>query len=337
GKNRFLEDYLQTFLRTRGNMPDLVIETAGLRKIYGAKVAVADLTLQVPRGEVFGFLGPNGAGKSTSVKMLLGLVAPSGGDARVLGRPPSHPAAMARVGFLPEHFRFHEWLQAAELLDMHARLYGMDVATRGRRVPQLLEQVGLAEHARRPIADFSKGMLQRIGLAQALLNDPELVFLDEPTSALDPFGRMLVRGIIHDLKARGTTVFLNSHLLGEVEATCDQVSFIKAGRVLRTLALTEIAQGQLEVELRVDALTPALLAALEQVLAGHGHMFPDERALSPLDGSVACRLTLDDEQLLPLIAERTLASGARLYALIPRRMSLEQLFLSVVGTEDSGQ
>jgi ABC-2 type transport system ATP-binding protein len=316
-------------------MTDLVIETAELRKVYGSKVAVADLTLQVPRGEVFGFLGPNGAGKSTSVKMLLGLVAPSGGAARVLGRPPSHPAAMARVGFLPEHFRFHEWLEAAELLDMHARLYGMDAASRGRRIPELLDQVGLAEHARRPIAGFSKGMLQRIGLAQALLSDPELVFLDEPTSALDPLGRMLVRTIIHDLKARGTTVFLNSHLLGEVEATCDRVSFIKSGRVLRTLGLKEFAEGQLEVGLRVDALTPALLGALEQLLEGHGHVSVDEQA--PLESTTTCRLMLDDEQLLPLIAERTLASGARLYALTPRRISLEQLFLDVVGTEDSGQ
>ena len=316
-------------------MPDLVIETAGLRKVYGSKIAVDDLTLQVPRGEVFGFLGPQGAGKSTSVKMLVGLVAPSSGDARVLGRSPSHPAAMARVGFLPEHFRFHEWLQAAELLDMHGRLYGMDAARRRRRIPELLELVGLAEHARRPIADFSKGMLQRIGLAQALLNDPELVFLDEPTSALDPFGRMLVRGIIHELKARGTTVFLNSHLLGEVEATCDRVSFIKAGRVLRTLALKDIAEGQIHVELRVDAITPALLAALEQALGDHGSLV----ANAPSDSAAPaiCQLTLTDEELLPLIAERTLASGARLYALTPRRMSLEQLFLEVVGTEDSGQ
>jgi len=316
-------------------MTDLVIETVGLRKVYGAKIAVEDLTLRVPRGEVFGFLGPNGAGKSTSVKMLLGLVAPSGGDARVLGQPPSHPAAMARVGFLPEHFRFHEWLQATELLDMHGRLYGMNAATRRRRIPQLLEQVGLTEHARRPIADFSKGMLQRIGLAQALLNDPELVFLDEPTSALDPFGRMLVRGIIHDLKARGTTVFLNSHLLGEVEATCDRVAFIKAGRVLRTLALKDIAEGQIHVELRVDAITPALLAALEQVIGERGTLVanaPDDRATPAI-----CQLTLADEELLPLIAERTLASGARLYALTPRHISLEQLFLEVIGSEDSGQ
>src|SRR6478735_1439987 len=232
-------------------MPDLVIETTELRKVYGSKIAVDDLTLQVPRGEVFGFLGPNGAGKSTSVKMLLGLVAPSSGDARVLGRPPSHPAAMARVGFLPEHFRFHEWLQAAELLDMHGRLYGMDAGTRRRRIPVLLEQVGLADQAGRQLGRFSKGMLQRIGLAQALLNEPQLVFLDEPTSALDPFGRLLVRGVIHDLKARGTTIFLNSHLLGEVEATCDRVSFIKEGRVLRTLALHELEAGLLHVELRV--------------------------------------------------------------------------------------
>jgi len=316
-------------------MPDFVIETTGLRKVYGSKVAVDDLTLHVPRGEVFGFLGPNGAGKSTSVKMLLGLVAPSGGAARVLGRSLSHPAAMARVGFLPEHFRFHEWLQAAELLDVHGRLYGMDATTRRRRIPELLEQVGLAEHARRPIADFSKGMLQRIGLAQALLNDPELVFLDEPTSALDPFGRMLVRGITHDLKARGTTVFLNSHLLGEVEATCDRVSFIKAGRVLRTLALKDIAEGQIDVELRVDAITPALLAGLEQALGERGTLV----ANAPGDNATPaiCRLTLADEELLPLIAQRTLASGARLYALTPRRMSLEQLFLEVIGSEDSGQ
>ncbi len=318
-------------------MPDLVIETAGLRKVYGSKIAVDDLTLQVPQGEVFGFLGPNGAGKSTSVKMLLGLVAPSGGDARLLGRSPSDPMVMARVGFLPEHFRFHEWLQATELLDMHGRLYGMNAATRRRRIPELLEQVGLAEHARRPIAGFSKGMLQRIGLAQALLNDPELVFLDEPTSALDPFGRMLVRGIIHDLKARGTTVFLNSHLLGEVEATCDRVSFIKAGRVLRTLALKDIAEGQIHVELRVDAITPALLSALEQAIGDCGRVVANGHAPDDSSAPATCHLTLTDEELLPLIAERTLASGARLYALTPRRMSLEQLFLEVVGTEDSGQ
>lgn len=332
-------------------MSEPIIETAGLRKTYGGKVAVADLTLSVPEGEVFGFLGPNGAGKSTSVKMLLGLVAPSGGSARVLGYPPAHAAMMARVGFLPEHFRYHEWLQAAELLDLHGRLYGMDAATRRRRVPELLELVGLQDHARRPIGGFSKGMLQRIGLAQALLNEPALVFLDEPTSALDPFGRMLVRSIIRDLKARGTTVFLNSHLLGEVEATCDRVSFIKEGRVLRTVVLSEFRAGTLHAELRVDAVTPALLTALDElvpewrVLDGvvpelpWTHRDPAAAAVAtaPVGTATTLELVLSDEEILPLIAQRTLASGARLYALTPRRVSLEQLFLEIVGREDSGQ
>ena len=350
-------------------MADLVIETDGLRKTYGPKVAVADLTLQVPKGEVFGFLGPNGAGKSTSVKMLLGLVAPSGGVAKVLGHPPGHTPTMARIGFLPEHFRFHEWLQATELLDLHGRLYGMDVATRRRRIPELLELVGLAEHASRPLSGFSKGMFQRFGLAQALLNEPELVFLDEPTSALDPFGRMLVRDIIHRLKAQGTTVFLNSHLLGEVEATCDRVSFIKEGSVVQTLALGAMDEGRVRVEVRVDAVTPVLLAALDDLVlevtgngvdggrqmaegSGDGEGRRQWAAGSRDEGLTAVSIqnpkskiqnpqTLDlivaDEEVLPAIAERALASGARLYALTPRRVSLEQLFLEVVGREDSGQ
>jgi ABC-2 type transport system ATP-binding protein len=313
-------------------MNDAVIETVGLKKTYGSKTAVADLTLRVGRGQVFGFLGPNGAGKSTAVKMLLGLVRPSGGAARVLGQRPGHAPTMRRVGFLPEHFRFHEWLEAAELLDFHGRLYGMAREARRRRIPELLELVGLTEYARRPLTGFSKGMLQRIGLAQALLNEPELVFLDEPTSALDPFGRVLVRGIIRDLKARGATVFLNSHLLGEVEATCDRVSFIKEGRVLRTLDLDGAASIRLEVELRVDAVTPALVAALEGFLAQ-----PLPGVLPDVGTPTTLQLALADEKLLPLIAERTLASGARLYALTPRRVSLEQLFLEIVGKEEVGR
>ena len=341
-------------------MSDLVIETRGLRKTFGAKVAVADLTLGVPRGEVFGFLGPNGAGKSTAVKMLLGLVRPDGGAARVLGNRPGHTATLARIGFLPEHFRFHEWLQASEFLDLHGRLYGMRPEARRRRIPEVLELVGLIEHSERQLAGFSKGMLQRIGLAQALLNEPELVILDEPTSALDPFGRMLVRQIIRELKARGTTVFLNSHLLGEVEATCDRVSFIREGVVLRTLALREVEAEHLTVELRVDAVTSELLAALSDLvvewrfLDGEGPgegLLPtvgtrhggalSEGALTavraPSGTTSALELTVQHEDMLPIVAERTLESGARLYALTPRKLSLEQLFLDIVGSEDSGQ
>jgi ABC-2 type transport system ATP-binding protein len=314
-------------------MSDNVIETTSLQKIYGSKAVVSDLSLQVPRGEIFGFLGPNGAGKSTSVKMMLGLVAASGGSARILGQPPGHAATMARIGFLPEHFRFHEWLQAAELLDLHGRLNGMPVASRRKRIPEVLDMVGLSAHARRALSGFSKGMLQRIGLAQALLHQPELVFLDEPTSALDPFGRRLVRQIIHDLKAQGTTVFLNSHLLGEVEATCDRVSFIKEGRVLRTLRLAELQADHLVVELRVDQATPPLLAALQQISGSAVQQANGQDGECP----VTLELTLPDENLLPLVAERTLASGARLYALTPRTVSLEQRFVEIVGLDDSGQ
>lgn len=313
-------------------MNEHVIETDQLQKTYGSKVAVADLSLQVPKGEVFGFLGPNGAGKSTSVKMLLGLVAPTSGSALVLGYPPGHAQAMARIGFLPEHFRFHEWLLAHELLDIHGRLYGMDAAIRQKRIPELLELVHLSEHAKSPLSGFSKGMLQRIGLAQALLNKPDLVFLDEPTSALDPFGRMLVRGIIRDLKAQGMTVFLNSHLLGEVEVTCDRVCFIKEGAVVRMLALDDLPTEQTVVEVRVDAVTPALLTALEEVTGNTGLV-----AQSGKHGSEMLELVVRDEEMLPVIAARTLESGARLYGLIPRRTSLEQMFLEIVGTQDSGQ
>jgi ABC-2 type transport system ATP-binding protein len=317
-------------------MDDVVIRTYGLHKHFGTNIAVADLTLEVPRGEVFGFLGPNGAGKSTAVKMLLGLITPSGGEASVLGHPPGDRRALHAIGFLPEHFRFHEWLHAAELLDLHGRLYGMDAAARRRRIPQVLELVGLAEQARRPIAGFSKGMLQRIGLAQAFLNEPRLVFLDEPTSALDPFGRMLVRTIIHELKQQGTTVFLNSHLLGEVEATCDRVAFIRAGTVLETQILKELGTGRLRVEIRVDAVTSALEQTLDELARRTaGAMIPHWPPAAVKDTTLMYDLL--DEALLPEIAERTIGSGARLYGLTSQRRSLEQIFLDVVGAEDSGQ
>ena len=204
-------------------MSDLVIDTRGLRKWFGPTLAVADLSLSVRAGEIFGFLGPNGAGKTTSIKMLLSLVHPDGGDGRVLGQPLGDRLTRARIGFLPEHFRFHDCLTARELLRFHGRLYGLSGSDLDMRIDRLLARVDLLEAADRPVRGYSKGMLQRTGLAQALLNDPVLVFLDEPTSGLDPLGRLLVRDIISELRDRGTTVFLNSHLLGEVEATCDRV------------------------------------------------------------------------------------------------------------------
>ena len=299
-------------------MSEPALETRALRKEYGAKAAVRDLTLSVPPGTVFGFLGPNGAGKTTSVKMLLGLVHPTAGGGRVLGRPLGDGAARARIGFLPEHFCFHEWLEGRELLRFHGRLLGLPDRVLEPRITDLLERVELAEAGGRRLREYSKGMRQRIGLAQALLGEPALVFLDEPTSGLDPLGRRLVRDLIHELRDRGTTVFLNSHLLGEVEVTCDRVAFVKAGRVVREMALGPLDRD-LEVQLRLDRQTPALLAGL-------GRFGRDLRD----DGRVV-RLRVESEERLPEMSRWLASQGVGLYHLAVERRSLEAVFLEVVG------
>jgi len=298
-----------------------VIETSNLRKEFNGKVAVSDLTLRVGQGEVFGFLGPNGAGKTTSIKMLLGLVAPTRGEGRLLGRPIGDPRARARAGFLPEHFRFHDWLTGAEFLHLHGRLYGMQDADRRRRVPELLERVGLKEHADRRLRGYSKGMLQRVGLAQALLNRPAVVFLDEPTSGLDPLGRILVRDMIRDMRQEGTTVFLNSHLLSEVEITCDRVVFIKQGAVVKVVSLDELEKGAVPVEIRVGRVPADAAAGL--AVWGRDIRVEGDRLY----------LVVDSESLLPDVARWLVGQGIDLYTLTPRRASLEDLFLQIVGVD----
>jgi ABC-2 type transport system ATP-binding protein len=302
-------------------LSDIAIRTESLRKAFGRKIAVKGLTLDVRRGEIFGFLGPNGAGKTTSLNMLLGLVAPSGGTASILGRPLGDVEARRKVGFLPEHFRFHDWLTADEFLRLHGRLYGMPSARLSERVPALLDLVGLAEHSDKLLRDFSKGMLQRIGLAQALLNDPELIFLDEPTSGLDPIGRRLVRDIIREQRGRGATVFLNSHLLSEIEITCDRVAFIKHGEVLQVRELKTLMEGEIGVSIRAEGLSPDVVAGLEQWA---GCIRRDGEHLS---------LNVASEAVLPEIVRHLVTRGARVYAVTPQRLSLEELFIEVVGTD----
>jgi ABC-2 type transport system ATP-binding protein len=301
------------------------IETNHLRKQYGRKIAVEDLNLQVKPGEVFGFLGPNGAGKTTSIKMLLGLAAPTNGEAQLLGKPIGDPAARSRVGFLPEHFRFHDWLTGEEFLHVHGQLYGMSESDRKQRVPYLLKRVGLEEHADKRLRGYSKGMLQRAGLAQALLNHPAVVFLDEPTSGLDPIGRVLVRDLIHDLRGEGTTVFLNSHLLSEVEVTCDRVVFIKHGVVIKDVTLKDLDRGPMPVVIRIGAVSAHddLLRSLAQW--GHDASIEDNRI----------RLVVDDESKLPDLARWLIGQGIDLYSLTPQHVSLEEMFLQIVGTDKS--
>jgi ABC-2 type transport system ATP-binding protein len=294
------------------------LEAQALRKDFGSKTAVRDLTLSVPRGEVFGFLGPNGAGKTTSMKMLLGLVHPTAGGGRLLGAPIGEPRTRARVGYLPEHFAFHEWLRGRELLRFHGRLLGLGGPALEAGIEGLLRRVELAPAGDRCLREYSKGMRQRIGLAQALLGEPELVFLDEPTSGLDPLGRLLVRDVIRELKARGTTVFLNSHLLSEVEVTCDRVAFVKDGRVVREMTLGA-AERDLEVELRLDRVFSA-------VLEGLARFGGDVRADDTL-----VRLRVDGEARLPELSRWLAGQGVGLYHLAARRRSLEDVFLEVMG------
>jgi ABC-2 type transport system ATP-binding protein len=303
------------------NIPAPAIVTENLRKRYGRKVAVEGLTLTVGQGEVFGFLGPNGAGKTTAVKMMLGLTRPTAGETQLLGAPQGDWRVRRKVGFLPEHFRFHEWLRADEFLDVHSQLYGMSKAERRTRVPELLNLVALERDAERKLGQFSKGMLQRIGLAQALLNQPKLLFLDEPTSGLDPLGRRLVRDIIRRQRDQGTTVFLNSHLLSEVEVTCDRVAFIDQGTVIRVADLHTMVEGETEVELRLGQVTPALLEGL-------GQFGRDARS----DGDKVT-LFVKEEAQLPAIAQWIVKQDVALYALTPRRLSLEEMFVRVVGKE----
>ena len=224
-------------------MDQAAIRATGLHKSFGDNHAVRGIDLNVRRGEVFGFLGPNGAGKSTVVKIVLGLVKASAGDVTVLGNPAGSLAARRQIGFLPETFRFHEWMHASEFLEFHGRLAGLARETRRRRASEMLDLVGLAHRRRDRLATFSKGMLQRVGLAQALLANPPLVVLDEPTSALDPIGRRDVRDIIRDLRAAGTTVFLNSHLLSEVEQVCDRVAIINRGQIVAAGEFARAAGG----------------------------------------------------------------------------------------------
>jgi len=299
---------------------DLAIRTRGLRKVFSGKVAVRNLTFDVSRGEVFGFLGANGAGKSTSVKMLLGLVFPTSGEAEILGCPVGDVKTRSKVGFLPEHFRFYDWLASTELLTLHGRLYGMSHATLRERVPALLDLVGLTPHRDKHLRDFSKGMLQRIGLAQALLNEPDLIFLDEPTSGLDPFGRRLVRDIIKAQRDRGATVLLNSHLLGEVEISCDRVAFIKDGEVVEIRGLHDCEQ-QTTVSIRAVNVTAEAVNGLSQ--------------WSPSVRSEGARLTitLSSNVLLPEIVRYLVAKGADVYEVTPQRLSLEQRFLEIVGSD----
>ena len=298
------------------------IATSALAKHYDGIVAVRGLTMDVARGEVFGFLGPNGAGKTTVVKMLLGLVRPTAGEATLLGAPLGDRAVRRRVGYLPELFRYQDWLSAREVLALHGALAEIPNGERPSRIERALRLVGLAERGDSRVGTFSKGMQQRLGLAVALLGDPAIVFLDEPTSALDPVGRHEVRAIIEDQKRRGTTVFLNSHLLTEVERVCDRVAIVDNGAVVDGGTVEALTRGVVGARLRLEGVTPAVAA----LLRGNGHAVRENAGWHVVQG-------LAEEEIPGLVAA-LVGAGARVYAVEPLRASLEDRFLRLLNADD---
>ena len=304
---------------TTGAAP--AIHAVDLAKRYGSIVALDGLTMSVPRGEVFGFLGPNGAGKTTAVKLLLGLTVATAGGAWLLGEPVGTAESRRRVGYLPELFRYPAWLSPVEVLTFHCRLVRMPRAERAPDIDRILEMVGLAARARDRVGTFSKGMQQRLGLGVAMLGSPDVVFLDEPTSALDPVGRHDVRAIIRELRSAGTAVFLNSHLLGEVEQVCDRVAVVDRGRVVAQGPLADIiGGGGGGVRLRVTGL-PGVTAVLRR----YGDV-SEEGAWVGVAGA-------DDATVADIVAD-LVARGGRVHAVEPRRHSLEERFLEVLRPRD---
>jgi ABC-2 type transport system ATP-binding protein len=296
------------------------IETVALEKTYLAgfwrkrpKVALKPLTLTVPEGEVFGYLGPNGAGKTTTLKLLLGLIFPTGGGAKILGVDWRNPRVKTQIGFLPEQPYFYDYLTASELLDYYAQLSGVAAALRRRRIGEVLSRVGLAEAGRTQLRKFSKGMLQRIGIAQAIIHDPKLVFLDEPMSGLDPIGRRELRDLIQSLKDEGKTVFFSTHILSDAEALCDRVAVLHKGELRGVGVVQDLLarfSGKVEIIWDGAAATSSLMAfGCECHSTGE-----------------TIRAVLPQEQLDAAIDALRRARG-RLISVTPVRASLEDYFL----------
>jgi ABC-2 type transport system ATP-binding protein len=299
------------------------IEILGLEKTYAVgfwrkrlKYALKPLHLQVEEGEIFGFLGPNGAGKTTTLKVLMGLVFPTAGTARILGTDFSDPKVKAQIGFLPEQPYFYDYLTARELLEYYGQLSHVPVQGRSRRISEMLERVGLSQAGDTQLRKFSKGMLQRVGIAQAILHDPKVVFFDEPMSGLDPMGRREVRDLIAQLKKEGKTVFFSTHILSDAETLCDRVAIIHQGELRRVGAvedLTANVQGKIEIVWHGNAI-PASLKSL----GGEIHM----------TGETVRAILAEENQDAALEALRR--EHLHLISLTPVRTSLEDYFATQV-------
>jgi ABC-2 type transport system ATP-binding protein len=288
--------------------------------------ALDRLSLRIEPGEVFGFLGPNGAGKTTTLKLLMQLIFPTSGRAEILGRPVGDVRTRHRIGYLPENPTFYDYLTAEELLDYFAQLFGYGAADRQRRVAALLDRIGLGRERRMQLRKYSKGMVQRVGIAQALLNDPEVIFLDEPMSGLDPLGRREIRSLILELRNQGRTIFFSSHILADAEALCSRVAVVAGGRLAVCGSLTDI----LAFEVRGWELVVADLSAA--ALQGVTPMAQRVTEISPGRYSLELGLDRAPERVLSDL----IATGARLVSLNPIRDTLEDFFVRQVKEVGTG-
>ena len=288
--------------------------------------ALDRLSLQIEPGEVFGFLGPNGAGKTTTLKLLMQLIFPTSGRAEILGRPVGDLQTRHRIGYLPENPAFYDYLTAEELLNYFAQLFGYGAAERQKRVTALLDRIGLGRERRMQLRKYSKGMVQRVGIAQALLNDPEVIFLDEPMSGLDPLGRREIRSLILDLRNQGRTIFFSSHILADAEALCSRVAVVARGRLASCGSLTDILAFEVRGwELVVADLSPAALQGVTPVA---------QRVTEISPGRYSLELGLD--RAPERVLSDLIATGARLVSLNPIRDTLEDFFVRQVAEVGTG-
>ena len=301
-------------------MTEAAIQVANLEKTFRLGLslkkveAVKGISFKVNRGEVFGFLGPNGAGKTTTIKMAMGLVRPSKGNIQVLGGSIDDAATRQRIGYLPEHPYFHDYLTPLETLHFYGKLFGLDRTVRESRIESLLDRVGLSHAKTRTLRKFSKGMLQRLGIAQALLNDPDLLVLDEPLSGLDPIGRKEIRDILVEQRSRGKTIFFSSHILSDIEVICENVAIIQGGLIRSAGRLEDLLNPERSLfEVTCRGASAELLQQLESQGLAVDHL--GEYARIVVEGNVSATLS------------RLLESGADIQSVVPKRESLEDLFV----------
>ena len=294
----------------------MILKTEKLTKQYNSKGGCTNIDIEIEKPMIFGLLGPNGAGKSTLVKTLVGLLKPTSGKAFILGKSIEDPSSREYLGYLPENFRYHEWLSGYEVMEFHAQLY--KIRNYKKRINELLEIVNLQEHKHKKVKYYSKGMQQRLGLAVSLINNPRILFLDEPTSALDPIGRIEIRNIIKRLKEMNTTVFLNSHLLSEVEKVCDKIAIIEKGKIITQGTLDELKKSSISVQVTLEFIPENLLLTLAE--KGFKAKVMDENIL---------QITLKNRSNIPELAKIIVENDIPLYEL-KEMGELEEVFIRLL-------